>query len=56
MATVTVNAEMDFTWALANKLAPAHIIRKYTYNAHGKRRIRRKVLETLEDEGIEEKS
>ncbi len=56
MATVTVNAEMDFTWALANKVAPPNIIRKYTYNAHGKRRIRRKVLETLEDGGTEEKS
>lgn len=49
MATATVNAEMDFTWALANKVAPEDIIRKYTYNAHGKRRIRRKVLETLEE-------
>ncbi len=49
MATVTVNAEMDFTWALANKVAPVEIINKYIYNAHGKRRLRRKVLETLED-------
>ncbi|MBK9153982.1 MAG: DUF2721 domain-containing protein [Chloracidobacterium sp.] len=49
MATATVNAEMDFTWALANKVAPEEIVRKYTYNAHGKRRIRRKVLETLEE-------
>ncbi|MBK9153220.1 MAG: DUF2721 domain-containing protein [Chloracidobacterium sp.] len=49
MATATVNAEMDFTWALANKVAPEDIVRKYTYNAHGKRRIRRKVLETLEE-------
>lgn len=49
MATVTVNAEMDFTWALANKVAPEHIINKYVYNAYGKRRLRRRVLETLED-------
>lgn len=49
MATVTVNAEMDFTWALANKVAPKEVINKYIYNAHGKRRLRRKVLETLED-------
>ncbi|MEO8649779.1 MAG: DUF2721 domain-containing protein [Acidobacteriota bacterium] len=49
MATATVNAEMDFTWALANKVAPPEIINKYIYNAHGKRRLRRKVLETLED-------
>jgi hypothetical protein len=51
MATATVNAEMDFTWALANTLAPPEIINKYIYNAHGKRRLRRKVLETLEDGG-----
>lgn len=50
MATATVNAEMDFTWALANTVAPKNIIDKYTYNAQGKRRLRRKVLETLEEE------
>ncbi len=55
MATATVNAEMDFTWALANKVAPQEIINKYIYNAHGKRRLRRKVLETLE-EGRAEKN
>lgn len=49
MATATVNAEMDFTWALANTVAPKEIINKYIYNAHGKRRLRRKILETLED-------
>lgn len=56
MATATVNAEMDFTWALANKVAPKEIINKYIYNAHGKRRLRRKVLETLEDGGTEKES
>lgn len=52
MATATVNAEMDFTWALANKVAPKEIIDKYIYNAHGKRRLRRAVLETLKDEDV----
>ncbi|CAN5279222.1 hypothetical protein BH10ACI1_BH10ACI1_22630 [soil metagenome] len=56
MATATVNAEMDFTWALANKVAPEEIINKYIYNAQGKRRLRRKVLETLEDGETEKKS
>ncbi len=56
MATATVNAEMDFTWALANKVAPQEIINKYIYNAHGKRRLRRKVLETLEDGRTENES
>ncbi|MFZ1700151.1 MAG: DUF2721 domain-containing protein [Pyrinomonadaceae bacterium] len=50
LATATVNAEMDFTWALANTVAPKEIINKYTYNAQGKRRLRRKVLKTLEEE------
>ncbi|MGE3468355.1 MAG: DUF2721 domain-containing protein [Pyrinomonadaceae bacterium] len=55
MATATVNAEMDFTWALANTVAPKEIIDKYTYNAHGKRRLRRKVLKTLEEEEAKRK-
>ncbi len=29
MATATVNAEMDFVWALANKVAPRSVIEKY---------------------------
>ena len=56
MATATVNAEMDFTWALANTVAPKEIINKYIYNAKGKRRLRRKVLETLEDGRTEKES
>ncbi|MGI9036856.1 MAG: DUF2721 domain-containing protein [Pyrinomonadaceae bacterium] len=56
MATATVNAEMDFTWALANAVAPEEIISKYTYNAHGKHRLRRKVLETLEEARTEKES
>lgn len=55
-ATATINAEMDFTWALANKVAPPEIINKYIYNARGKRRLRRKVLETLEDGRTEKES
>ncbi len=56
MATATVNAEMDFTWALANTVAPKEIISKYTYNAHGKRRIRRQVSEIIEDGRTEKES
>jgi len=29
MATATVNAEMDFTWELARKVAPRDVIIKY---------------------------
>lgn len=50
MATMTVNAEMDFTWALAKTLAPEEIISKYAYNAQGKRRIRTRVPDTLAGE------
>lgn len=35
MATATVNAEMDFTWALAREVAPQEVIVKY--KPHGKR-------------------
>ena len=49
MASATINAEMDFTWALANVVAPKEIISKYTYNAHGKRRIRPQVSRIIED-------
>ncbi len=30
MATVTINAEMDFTWQLAKSVAPREIISRYT--------------------------
>jgi len=43
MATATVNAEMDFTWALAASVAPKEVIDKYTYNVHGRRRFRSKI-------------
>lgn len=45
-ATATVNAEMDFTWALAREVAPREIMDKYTYNVHGRRRIRSKISGT----------
>jgi len=56
MATATVNAEMDFTWELARKVAPEEIISKYKYNVHGKRRFRRKVSKTPEDGRTEDES
>ncbi len=56
MATITVNAEMDFTWELARKVAPQEIISKYTYNAHGKRRFKSKVPEITEDGRTETES
>ncbi len=56
MATATVNAEMDFTWALANKVAPKEIINKYIYDAKGKLRLRPKILEALEDGRTEKES
>ena len=55
MATSAVNAEMDFTWELARKVAPEDVIRKYTYNAKGKRRFKSKVSEPAADGGAEEK-
>ena len=56
MATGAVNAEMDFTWELATKVAPKEISSRYTYNVFGKRKIRPKVPETLADRQIETKS
>jgi hypothetical protein len=55
MATATVNAEMDFTWALAEELAPSEIMEKYTYNVHGRRRFRTKVPDTLAGEDTDGK-
>ena len=56
MATVTINTEMDFTWQLAKTVAPERIITKYTYNAHGKRRIRAKIHETFSSRRTEKES
>ncbi len=55
-ATATVNAEMDFTWALANAVAPPEVIGKYTYNVHGRRRIRSKASGATASEEITRKS
>jgi len=30
MATLTINAEMDFTWELARKVAPDEVAKKYS--------------------------
>jgi hypothetical protein len=35
MATITVNTEMDYTWEIAKKLAPAEIVSKYNMNKDG---------------------
>lgn len=35
MATATVNAEMDFTWELARKVAPRDVVSKYTRKGRG---------------------
>ncbi len=56
MATATINAEMDFTWALANKVAPEEIINKYIYDAKGKLRLRPQILKALEDGRTEKES
>ena len=44
MATATVNAEMDFTWELARKVAPREVVNKYT------RRGKRGGLARIKDE------
>jgi hypothetical protein len=56
MATATINVEMDFTWTLANKVAPKEIIDKYIYDSKGKLRLRPKILKTLEDTRTGEES
>ena len=56
MATATINAEMDFTWALANKVAPKEIIEKYIYDAKGNLRLRPQILKTLEAERTDDQS
>lgn len=56
MATTTINAEMDFTWQLARKVAPEGIIGKYSYNAHGKRGLRAKIHQTFSDRRIGKES
>lgn len=57
MATATVNAEMDFTWELARKVAPKSVVSKY--QKHAKRRKEdvpeTKVSNTLGGKPAEEK-
>lgn len=56
MATATVNAEMDFTWMLARKVAPEEIVGKYAKNALGKGKIRAKIHETFSGGRAEKES
>ncbi len=56
MATSAVNAEMDFTWELANKVAPKEIASRYTYNVFGRRKIRPKVPEAISDRRTQSES
>jgi hypothetical protein len=50
VATATINAEMDFTWELARKVAPKEVASKYA--AKG----RRKGTETAKLKGKNESS
>jgi len=47
MATATVNAEMDFTWELARKVAPKDVARKYDKKGRIKGYEQPKVSNTL---------
>lgn len=40
MATATINAEMDFTWELARKVAPREVASKY--DRKGKKKVKKK--------------
>ena len=42
MATATINAEMDFTWELARKVAPKDVASKYDRKGKIKRNGRSK--------------
>ena len=57
MATATVNAEMDFTWELARKVAPKDVAMKYTRKGKNKglgtariKKSGRKIPDTLSGE------
>jgi hypothetical protein len=58
MATATINAEMDFTWELARKVAPKEVASKYASSgkrggmtfARRKRKNGTEISETFEDE------
>lgn len=56
MATTTINAEMDFTWQLARKVAPERVLSKYKYNATRKRGIRAKIHQTFADRRVGKES
>lgn len=47
MATATINAEMDFTWALARKVAPSDIAGKYDRKGRKKSKNGSEVSNTL---------
>ncbi|MDM7922445.1 MAG: DUF2721 domain-containing protein [Pyrinomonadaceae bacterium] len=47
MATATVNAEMDFTWELARKVAPEEVAIKYDVKGRIKGYVKPKVSNTL---------
>jgi Protein of unknown function (DUF2721) len=46
MATATVNAEMDFTWELARRVAPDNVINKFKRNSLGNK-LKTKIHETV---------
>ena len=47
MATATINAEMDFTWELARKVAPQEVAIKYDKKGRIKGDVKPKVSNTL---------
>lgn len=47
MATATINAEMDFTWELARRVAPKEVASKYKRIETGEFKARPKVSKTL---------
>lgn len=47
MATATINAEMDFTWELARRVAPKHVASKYKKIETGEFKTKPKVSNTL---------
>src|SRR5687768_4892478 len=53
MATATVNAEMDFTWELARKVAPREVVIKYKQKGRNKG-MRLAKIRTKDEAGIPE--
>ncbi|MGH7784344.1 MAG: DUF2721 domain-containing protein, partial [Candidatus Binatia bacterium] len=47
LATVTINAEMDFTWELARRVAPKEVAGKYKKIETGEFKAKPKVSKTL---------